>query len=283
MHRWSQGRIRPLLIGVLGAAVMGAAYKLFLIPNQVVSGGFSGIATLLYHLWGIPAGLAMAVMNLPLFLAGWKRRGTAFTLRSLVCMLVLSAVTDVIPAGLLEVDALLATVYGGIGVGAGLGLVLMSGNTSGGTDMLAVLLHRYIPRLRPVWLLFIIDMIIIAVSAIVFTPYLALYGLISLWITSKVTDLMQDGLEAGKMLYIISEQSEAIAQRVVDELERGVTVLKGKGFYSGEERPVLLCVVSRGEVFAIKQLIQQIDPSAFVILGDVKEVLGEGFTQEPHP
>ena len=115
VHRWSQGRIRPLLIGVLGAAVMGAAYKLFLIPNQVVSGGFSGIATLLYHLWGIPAGLAMAVMNLPLFLAGWKRRGTAFTLRSLVCMLVLSAVTDVIPAGLLEVDALLATVYGGIG------------------------------------------------------------------------------------------------------------------------------------------------------------------------
>ncbi|NLC76019.1 MAG: YitT family protein [Clostridia bacterium] len=264
----------------LGAAVAASGLVLFLIPNKIAAGGVSGLATVIYHLTGLPAGLTMLALNIPLFLLAAREMGIMFILKTFYGALVYSAAIDLLSLALkpLTTDPLLASIFGGVLVGAGLAVVIRFGGSTGGTDLAARLLHRY-TNLTVGQSLMLIDTCVIAVAGIVFNLELALYGLLSLFVTTKVLDGIQEGFSYAKAAIIISEHSEAIAQGIFKELDRGVTGLSGRGLYTGNYKETLFCVVHRSEITKLKTLVASIDPAAFVVLTDVREVLGEGFKE----
>ena len=266
-----------LLITVgVGVAVVGL--NIFLVPGRIAAGGVSGIATILYHLWNVPLGLSIIVLNIPLFVFGLKFLGKNFAVRTVYALLLYSVAAELIPVPAASFDPFIACIYGGVLVGIGIGLVVRMGGTTGGTDMAAKLLSE---RFRTIGLgafLFGIDFIIIAAAGIVFDPEVALYAIASLFVTTKVIDFMTVGLSASKAFYIISEKSDEIADAILTQMDRGVTSFAGKGRFSKKDKDILLCVLKwRTEGARLKRLVKAIDKDAFVIVADVKEVLGEGF------
>lgn len=264
----------------LGATVAALGLVLFLIPNKIAAGGVSGLATVIFYLTGYPTGLTMLALNIPLFIMAIKTMGINFLFRTFFGAVILSVAVDLLALMLVPftVDPLLSAVYGGLLMGIGLGIVARSGGSTGGTDLAARILHRY-AHLSIGQSLMLIDTIVIITAGVVFNLELALYGLLSLFVTTKVLDAIQEGFSSAKAAFIISEQSDKIAQRVLKEMKRGVTALSGRGLYTGLDRQTLLCVVSRTEITQLKILVAEVDPKAFVILTDVKEVLGEGFKE----
>lgn len=269
-----------------GGFLIAASFNLFFLPNRIAPGGLSGVATLIHAGTGWPVGLTMACLNVPVFLAAFRMHGPVFLVRSLAAMLLLSFLIDYlpIPAALMDVvdgDLLLSAVYGGLAMGAGVGLVLRGGATTGGTDMIAFIAHRLFPGVRVAWVLFGIDLCVVAAAGIVFNPQLALYAAAALFVSARATEFVQYGLNPAKACWIISHRSEVIAGRILHELERGVTGFYSQGMYSGIDRKTLLCIVSRMEIPALKRLVESEDPQAFVIVSSASEVLGEGFTRPP--
>ena len=265
------------LLVLVGLLVAAAAYRLYLIPNGVVNGGFTGVGQLLNHATGISIGLVNIALNVPLFLISMKSMGLRFGVRSLVAMVLLSLLIDHLPLPPATDDILLASVYGGAISGIGFGLVLRGNATTGGTDMLAALLHRLLPQIRVSTGIFLIDGLVIVASAFVFEPQSAMYGLISAFISNVLIDVVLEGPNAAHAYFIISDHSDAIAQRIMAEMDRGVTALSAMGMYSKTEKKVLLCVVNRFESMRLRRIIFEADPHAFVIANKAKEVLGEGF------
>ena len=265
------------LLVVAGLVVAAAAYKLYLIPNQVVAGGFTGVGQLLNHLTGVGVGTVNIAMNVPLFLVSMRSMGVRFGVRSLIAMVLLSMLIDHMPLPSATDDMLLASVYGGAISGIGFGLVLRGSATTGGTDMLASLLHRIIPVLRVSYGIFLFDGPVIIASAFAFEPQAAMYGLISTFLCNVLIDLVLEGPNSAHSYFIISDKSEAIAGKILKEMDRGVTALEAMGMYSHTEKKVLLCVVSRFETMRLRRIIFEIDPRAFVIANKANEVLGEGF------
>ena len=263
-----------VLLGLLAAA---AAYRMYLIPNQVVNGGFTGVGQLLNHATGISVGLVNVALNVPLFLISLKSMGLGFGLRSLVAMVLLSVLIDHIPLPPATDDMLLASVYGGAISGIGFGLVLRGNATTGGTDMLASLLHRLIPVLRVSYGIFLFDGLVIIASAFAFEPQAAMYGLISTFLCNVLVDLVLEGPNSAHSYFIISDRSDVIADKILHEMDRGVTALEAMGMYSRTHRQVLLCVVNRFEAIRLRRIIFEADPHAFVIANKAHEVLGEGF------
>ncbi|HHW07637.1 MAG TPA: YitT family protein [Clostridia bacterium] len=264
----------------LGAAVAGLGLVLFLIPNKIAAGGVSGMATVIYHLTGFPTGLTMLALNVPLFLLAAREMGIYFVLRTFYGTLAYSMAVDLLSLVVkpFTSDPLLSAVYGGVLVGVGLAIVIRSEGSTGGTDLASRLLHRY-TQLTIGQALMIIDTAVIAVAGVVFNLELALYGLLSLFITTKIIDGIQEGFSYAKAALIISEHSDVIAQRIIKELDRGATGLAGRGLFTGQSRETILCVVHRGEISKLKRLVAETDPRAFVVLTDVREVLGEGFKE----
>ena len=265
-----------VLVG-LGLLVAAVAYRMYLVPNQVVAGGFTGVGQLLNHLLGISVGTVNIAMNVPLFLISMKSMGIRFGVRSLIAMVLLSLLIDHIPLPAATDDMLLAAVYGGAISGIGFGLVLRGSATTGGTDMLASLLHRLIPVLRVSYAIFFFDGLVIIASAFTFEPQAAMYGLISTFLCNVLIDLVLEGPNSAHSYFIISDQSDAIAEKIMKEMDRGVTALEAMGMYSHTQKRVLLCVVGRFEAMRLRRIIFEIDPHAFVIANKAKEVLGEGF------
>ncbi|HHU63604.1 MAG TPA: YitT family protein [Clostridiales bacterium] len=263
---------------VVGTFITSLAFNFFLIPNKIAPGGISGIATVLYYLFRLPVGVTMLVMNIPLFIAGVKTLGGVFGLKSLIATILLSFFIDIIKVEPLTHDVMLASVYGGIAMGVGLGIVFKSGATTGGTDLAAKIVHKFFPFITIGWLLFVIDFCVVIMAAVVFGPEMALYALVSLFIASKLIDIIQEGLNRAKAFIIISDHNDAIGRAVMEKMGRGVTNLLGEGMFTGTKKRVLLCVVSRLEITRLKNIVYEIDPKAFVILTDVREVIGEGFT-----
>ena len=263
-----------VMIGLLAAA---AAYRMYLIPNQVVNGGFTGVGQLLNHATGIGIGLVNIVLNVPLFLISMKSMGLRFGVRSLVTMVLLSLLIDHMPLPPATDDMLLASVYGGAISGIGFGLVLRGNATTGGTDMLASLLHRLVPMLKVSYAIFVFDGLVIIASAFVFESQAAMYGLISAFLCNVLIDLVLEGPNSAHSYFIISDKSDAIAERILHEMDRGVTGLEAVGMYSRQHKQVLLCVVNRFESMRLRRIIFEADPRAFVIANKAKEVLGEGF------
>jgi uncharacterized membrane-anchored protein YitT (DUF2179 family) len=262
----------------LGSLVIALALNLFLIPNRIATGGVSGFSTIVYHLAGVPVGLLMALINIPLFALGWRNMGHNFALRSAFGALSLSLLVDALAPYLEPVtrDPLLAAIYGGGLSGVGMGITFLAGGSTGGTDLGAQLLHRFL-KTSPGLALLVIDFCVIFLAGIVFDAELALYGILGLFLTSFAIDLLQEGVPLARAAYIVTDRSEELGQAVLKNLERGVTELHGKGLYTGQTRPVLLVIVSRSEVSQLKELVSQIDPKAFMVITSASEVLGEGF------
>lgn len=264
---------------VAGAFLTAAPFPLFLIPNDIAPGGLSGIGTLLHALTGVPVGAMTALLNAPLFLIGWRRMGRAFAARSLAAMLLTSVLTDLLPFGPVTQDPMLAAIFGGVCVGVGLGLVIRGNATTGGTDMAALLIHERFPILTVGGVLLGLDFCVIASSGFVFGVQSMMYALICVFVTSTVMDRVVEGLESAKAIFVFSHHTKAIVDAILHRMQRGATLLHAKGAYSGEERDVLLSVVTRLQIPQFKSLVKEIDPDAFLMITDVREAMGEGFTR----
>lgn len=261
-----------------GSLLIALALDIFLVPGKIAAGGISGLATILYHLFKLPVGWTLLVLNLPLFLLCFKELGVKVFVRSLYGTLATSVVVELLKPYLpvLTHDLVLASIYGGIVSGIGMGIVFRAGGTTGGTDLVALLLNKYLPVTMGQGLLGA-DILVIALAGIYFNAELALYAALSLMVTSKVIDLVQEGISYAKAVHIISTRHEAIALAIFQELGRGVTRVPARGMYTGESRPMLICVVGRTEESRLTDLVYEIDPQAFVFITDASEVLGEGF------
>ncbi len=265
----------------VGVILIALGLDLFLIPNRIAAGGVSGIATILYYLIQAPVGVAMLVLNVPLFVLGIYRMGLRFGFRSLYGTIALSLTVDLL-APFLPVptnDILLASLFGGVLAGLGLGLVFRHNGTTGGTDLAAAVLRTYTGA-NIGQLLFLVDASVVIAAWITFnSAELAMYALITIFVTAWLTDLVLQGFSYARAFLIISSQASDIAEAIVRELNRGATAWPVRGVYTGTEREVVLSVVSRSEVTRLKEIVRSVDPLAFVILADVHEVLGEGFKE----
>ena len=271
--------VKNALYIVSGLLCCAAAYNLYLIPNDIATGGFTGIGQLVNHFLPISVGTVSIILNVPLFLLSMRSLGLRFGLRSILAMLGLSLFIDHIPFPVATNDMLLATVFGGALGGLGFGLVLRGSATTGGSDMLASLVHRAFPFVRVSVAIFAVDGVVILASAFVFDQQAAMYALITTFLMNLVVDLVLEGPNSAHSYFIISDQSDCIAQRVMDEMERGVTAFAACGMYSKQQKQVLLCVVNRFETIQLRRIVFSIDPDAFVIANKAHEVLGEGFTE----
>lgn len=262
---------------VLGCAIGGAAYPLFLVPNSIAPGGLTGVATVLNALFDWPVGLTSMVMNIPLFMMGYKMLGGNFAFRSLIATVLFSVAIDLIQLPPLTDDKLLGAVYGAIMLGLGLGLILRGGATTGGSDMIAKLIHKHVPFMTVGLTLFIIDCLVILLAAFKMGTQAALYSLICIFISSKVIDLVLAGIGSAKMCFVVSRESEQIARRIMDDMDRGVTILPAIGGFTGKETKALVSVVDHREVVAVKRIVREADSRAFMFITDTHETLGEGF------
>ncbi|ACL70387.1 YitT family protein [Halothermothrix orenii] len=264
----------------MGSILTALGLTLFLIPNKIAAGGVSGLATVIYYLFDLPVGITMLLINIPLFITGIKVLGASFGARTVYGIITLSIFTDLfqplVPA--LTNNLLLSAIYGGVLGGLGLGLVFRFKGTTGGTDMVARLINHYTGMSMGQGLL-LADGFVVALAGIFFNVEVALYATLTIFINSKTIDLVQEGLDISKVALIISRHSLKIKDEVLSSLERGVTGLKGYGGYTGEDKDVLLCIISRSEVTKLKRLVYNIDPEAFVIITNAHEVLGEGFKE----
>jgi len=274
-------RLRALLAYLTittGSLVTALGLVLFLVPHRIAAGGVSGLATIIFYQFHFPVGITMLVLNIPLFIITTRLIGVRFGIRTLYGAVTLSFFTDIL-ARLVTVptqDPLLAAVYGGILTGAGLGLVFRAQGTTGGTDLAAQLVHRFF-KITLGQSLLVVDGLVIVLAGLSFNVELALYALISLFVNTRVIDVVQEGVGYAKAAFVISAHSDQIAQEILTQLNRGATFLKGHGVYTREARDVILCVVTRSEVGRLKALVSEVDPAAFVIVANIHEVLGEGF------
>lgn len=262
-----------------GSLLMGLAVNLFLLPLKLAEGGAIGIAILVYHTLKWRPAWTVLALNVPLVIWAWRERGWGFIVRSLIGIGAFTLAIAV--TGRLEPVThvpLLGIVYGGLCMGVGLGLVLRSGATTGGTDMLATLLHRRL-GLSVGQMILIIDAAVLVAAGFTFGWEQALYSALTLGVSSRAVDFVQEGFYGAKGVTIMTSKPRAVAQRILSDLERGCTILQGTGAYTGEARAILYSVVQRSELTAIKRLVYDLDPRAFVVVGDVHEVLGEGFRQ----
>ena len=262
---------------LLGAFIVALAFNGFLFPNQIASGGVSGISTILYGLFGWNAGLVQYAFNIPLFIAGVLTLGKKFGIKSLVGTLALPLFVilteDLAP---LTSNPLLGSLFGGIVVGLGIGIVFKGNASTGGTDLLAQIITKYTGLSLGTSVL-LIDGFVVLSAAIVFDVEKGLYALIALFVTTKTIDIVQLGFSQSKMVYIITEKPEEMRQAIYSEINRGVTKMPAFGGYTGEQRIMLMVVVYQTEFTKLKQVIKIVDPAAFVIVSDAYEVLGEGF------
>ena len=295
MMKLSKGVWQSYLVIALGCLVMTIAMNLFLIPYKLAPGGVSGLSTVIYYVINgtIPVGMLMLIFNIPLFLTGYKSRGHQFLIRSLFGAVLLSLMIDGTSSffnllvneyfikfdqTMAVPDLLLNALVGGLIMGFGLGIILKEEATTGGTDLAAAILKKHFPKFSMGQYLLFLDGCVILFATLAFRSVkLGLYAALSLYIASKTIDAYLEGMNFSKALLIISEHSEIIAQRLLHDVDRGVTGLKGLGMYSKQEKTVLLRVVKREEIFKVKEIVKECDPRAFVLLIDVREVLGEGF------
>ena len=273
-------RVRDYLLIVVGALIQALCMDLFLVPGQLAAGGVSGAAQIVNRYTGWPIGVMILIANLPLFVLGWRfLGGRRFLARTVFAVLTYSLLLDglalILPHGLTK-DPFLNALYGGVLGGIGMGLVLRGQGTSGGTDILARLLGRWrgIPISQSYMLT---DAGVVFIAGLAFSWELALYALVALYISGLAAELSSEGLRVVRTATIISARPQAVADKIMRDLARGVTLWTGVGMYSGQERQILFCTVSRAEINPLKALIHEADPQAFVVIGEAYEAFGEGF------
>lgn len=265
---------------IAGSFLFAVAVQCFTSSNQIAPGGVTGISTILNYLFNLPIGILIFVLNVPLLAVGFKYFGKNFTLRTLVTIFIQSVMVDLC-ALFLPVytgNKLLAALFGGIVMGAGLGLIFMRGSTTGGTDIVSRLLQRRFPHLQLGRTIFMCDLVVILLSAIAYRSIdSALYAIVTIFASSKIVDGILYGMDQGKLVYVFSSKSEQIAKDIITEVDRGVTLLDARGGYSGKETNVILCAVRNSEYHSLKEIAHRHDPNAFIIVTGTSEVRGEGF------
>ncbi len=264
----------------LGSALFAAGFQFFLYPNSIIVGGVSGIAMIINYLTDLPVGVLNIVLNIPLFIIAWRHFGTQFIVSSFVGMLLSSVLVDLFALTNYSPtdDMLLACIIGGAVKGFGLGIIYYAGTTTGGTDIVAKFVRLKFPYINFGTLLMLTDAVIIIAFAVIFKEVEgAMYAVISMFVVSKVIDLVLYGIDNSNVCYIISEKSEQLVKDITDRLHRGVTILEGEGAYSHQNKQVLLCVVKRTQIADIRKIIKNIDENAFFIITDAKNVFGKGF------
>ena len=273
--------LKKYAIITIGTFVMAVGLNLFLIPNKIVTGGVSGLATVLHYLTNVPVGALILLINIPLFVIGMRTMGRTFIIRTAYATILLSAFVDITSAfPALSPDPVISSLYGGASVGLGMGLVFLSAASTGGTDLIAKSLNKWLPMFSMGKIILATDALVILFAVAAFRDYAsALYAFFALFINSVVIDMVVEGVNFAKAVYIISEQEEVIARNILFQMGRGVTALDGHGLYTEGKRRVLLCVISKREVIRLKNIVKKSDPNAFVVISDAKEVLGEGFKE----
>lgn len=269
--------LKEYSIITLGCFFYAISINYFFISNHLAEGGVAGICLILYYLFKLPVGVMYFVINIPLLIIGWRLVGRDFLFKTLYgtsCLSFLITFTQNWKGP--SSDIMLGSIYGGVLIGIGLGLIFMVNGSTGGTDIIARILNRYfdIPMGRTMLFL---DIVILGVATIFFGKEIVMYTLISMAIVSKAIDYFQDGYTKSKGITIISTKSEEIKSKIMDKIGRGTTIIKGKGGYTGKEIDLLFCVVSKFEVTKVKNIVKEIDTFAFLTISDVSEVLGEGF------
>lgn len=280
MKKWSilkNEQFMAYLQIVFGSLLGAIAYPTFLTPHHIAPGGLTGIAMVFNFLFQWPVGTVSLILNIPLFIIGYRAMGRVFAFRSLIATLLFSFLIDLIPLPSLTSNPMLGAVFGGVLLGVGLGFILRGGATTGGTDMAARMLHSRFQHISVGVILFLIDCISVLMAGVSIEVEYALYAFICIYVSSKVIDMVMLGVTTDKACYVISSQHESIKQELMTQLERGVTVLHAEGGYTGTERPVLLCVLSAQEIGRLKAIVRSRDEAAFVFISDAHEVLGEGF------
>lgn len=275
--------VRDYALIVLGTLIQAIGLRLFLVPADLASGGVSGISQLINHYTGWPIGVMIFIGNIPLFLLGWRfLGGRRFALRTAAAVISYSFFTEALlwlpffPKEGLADDIFLNSLYGAIVSGVGYGLVYRARGTSGGSDILARILNHW-RGVSMTQSYLMVDTAVILAAGYVFGWDKALYALITLYVSGLVSETTLEGGSTARTALIVTAQAEAIAREVLAELERGVTILPGTGAFTGAQRPVLYCVVSRAEVSQLKAIVQEADPTAFMVIGIAHEALGEGF------
>ena len=272
---------------VIGTGLMALAISSIFDASGLVTGGFSGIAIII-KAWteniiegGIPLWVTNVGLNIPLFLIGIKIKGFSFVKKAIIGEISLSTWLAVQPVfNLAGEDLLLAAVYGGVIQGVGIGLVFLGRGTTGGTDMMAALIQKHIPHYSISQIMQFIDGLVVVVGVYVFGIHRALYAIIAVFLVAKISDGIIEGLKFSKAAYIITDKPQEISDMIMKEIGRGVTGISARGMYSKKEKLMLFCVVSKKEIVMLKERVNEIDPKAFVIVGDAREVHGEGFIEK---
>lgn len=275
-------RIKNILFILFGAAVYSFGLVHFNMQNNLSEGGFTGITLLFYFLWNWDPAIMNLVLNIPVFFVGWKflgRNTFLYTIIGTVGVSIFLSIFQIHPFAIhLQSDMTLAALFAGVFLGSGLGIIFRYGGTTGGSDIIARIVYKYAG-----WsmgkTMFLFDFIVIVTSVIVFLNLVeGMYTLVAVYIAARVIDFIQEGAYSARGATIISSHSEEIAEKIIKDMDRGVTVLAGRGSFTGETRDVLYCVVGRNEIVRLKGTIEDIDPHAFVAVSSVHDVVGEGFT-----
>ncbi|WP_100407232.1 YitT family protein [Bacillus solitudinis] len=275
-------KVKSILFIILGSAILSFGLVYFNMENNLADGGFTGITLILYFVFSINPAISNLILNIPMFFIGWKILGRTTFLYTLIGTISVSVFLELFQSyRFLEIplrdDMTLAALFAGVFIGVGLGIVFRYGGTTGGVDIIAKLGFRYLG-----WsmgkTMFLFDALVIASSLIYLNYREAMYTLLAVFIATRVIDFIQQGAYSAKAAFIISDHVSEIAKTILSEMDRGATLLKGQGSFSGSDKEILYCVVGRNELIRLKNLVERIDPHAFVTVNDVHDVIGEGFT-----
>ncbi|MFC4022958.1 YitT family protein [Oceanobacillus longus] len=275
-------KTKNTLFILLGSAIFSFGIVHFNMQNNLGEGGFTGITLLLYFLWGWDPAITNILLNIPVFLVGWKFLGRSTFLYTIIGTVAVSVFLSIFQTYQFSIqlqnDMTLVALFAGVFIGVGLGIIFRYGGTTGGVDIIARLVNKYVG-----WsmgrTMFLFDLIVIATSVFVILDLVqGMYTLVAVYVAARVIDFLQEGAYSAKGATIISSKSDEIAEKILASMDRGVTVLDGRGSFSGEKRDVLYCVVARNEIVRLKGIINGIDPHAFVAVTTAHDVMGEGFT-----
>lgn len=264
---------------IIGSAIMAFGTSFFLLPNQLSSGGFAGIATITYYLLNFPMGITILALNIPLFIMACFKIGKSFFVKAILGTFFLSTFIDIFDKLTpITHDRFLACIYGGITIGLGTAIILKAHASTGGTDLITLIAREYNSRVRVSNLIVIIDTIIVLLNVLFFKEIeIGLYSAITIYLMGKILDVFFEGIYFTKLIFIISDKNEEISKEIGTTIKRGTTGLYGKGMYTNEDKLVLMCAASRGDIIKVKEVAKKIDSQAFIIISNAREVFGMGF------
>ena len=275
--------LKKYIIEILGIAIgtilMAIGVSQFLLPNHLSTGGFSGIATIFYYLFNWPMGRTIILLNIPCFIFAFIRIGKGFVIKSIIGTFFLSFFIDLFSRySEWTNDRTLACIYGGVLVGIGTAIILRSNGSTGGSDLVSILIKSFNNRISTSNGIIIFDIIVITLNVIAFKQLeIGLYSAIAIFIMGKMIDIVFEGIGFSKMIFIISDQYEEISKKIGETIKRGTTGIYSKGMYKNKKKMMVMCVASRGEVIKIRQIANGIDKTSFIVISNVREVFGKGF------